>query len=98
MWMGRMDLGEVGGGVEQCYKNNCTKTQRTNKSDRGRKGSKKKENDPVSWCIPFKQALQRQKQADLCDFEASPVYIASSGPVSATQRDVALKISKSYIN
>jgi hypothetical protein len=35
--------------------------------------------------------LLRQKQADLCDFKDSPVYIMSSSPARATQRDPVSK-------
>ena len=40
---------------------------------------------------PFIPALRRQKQVDLCEFEASLVYIASSQTARATQRDPASK-------
>ena len=36
-------------------------------------------------------AFERQRQADLCKFEASLVYIASSGTTSATQRSSVSK-------
>jgi hypothetical protein len=33
----------------------------------------------VWWCTPLNPALRRQRQADLCEFEASLVYKSSSG-------------------
>jgi hypothetical protein len=32
------------------------------------------------WCTPLVPALRRQRQADLCEFKANLVYIASSRP------------------
>ena len=43
--------------------------------------------DAGSGSTPSIQALRRQKQADLCEFKASLVYITSSRIVRATQRD-----------
>jgi hypothetical protein len=37
-------------------------------------------------------ALNRQRQADLCDFEASLVYRASSRTAKATERNPVSKI------
>jgi hypothetical protein len=39
------------------------------------------------WHIPLIPALRRQKQMDLCKFEASLVYRVSSRTARATQRD-----------
>jgi hypothetical protein len=36
-------------------------------------------------------AFGRQKQADICEFEASLIYRASSGTARATQRNHVLK-------
>ena len=43
--------------------------------------------------MPLIPAFKRQRQVDLCEFEASLVYIATkqSGPI-ATQRTTGLKI------
>lgn len=46
-----------------------------------------KEDCWVWWSVPFLPALGRQRQAGLCEFEASFVYPGSSTPVKATQRD-----------
>ena len=44
------------------------------------------------WHTPLIPALRRQRQADLCEFEASLVYRASSRTGSkATQRNPILK-------
>jgi len=39
------------------------------------------------WCIPFVPVLQRQRQADLCEFEASLAYRAGSSIARATHRN-----------
>jgi hypothetical protein len=41
------------------------------------------------WCIPLTPALERQRQVDLCEFEASLVYRVSSRTARATQRNPA---------
>lgn len=38
--------------------------------------------------MPLIPALGRQKQADLCEFEASLIYIESSRTTRATQRNL----------
>jgi hypothetical protein len=42
-------------------------------------------------CTPLTPALRRQRQVDLCGFEASLVYRASSRTARATQRNPLLK-------
>ena len=37
--------------------------------------------------MPLNPALERQKQAELCEFKTSLVYRASSGTARATQRN-----------
>ena len=32
----------------------------------------------VWWCIPFNPVPERQRQVDLCNFEATLVYVVSS--------------------
>jgi hypothetical protein len=39
---------------------------------------KKQKSSQIWWHIPLIPAFGRQKQADLCDFEANMVYIMSS--------------------
>jgi hypothetical protein len=52
------------------------------------------------WYIPLiptrtpSPALGRQRQADLCEFKASFVYIVSSRTARAVQRDPVSKITK----
>jgi hypothetical protein len=49
----------------------------------------------VWWLTPLIPALAGQRQADLCELEASLVYISSSRITRATQqRDPVLKIRK----
>jgi hypothetical protein len=46
-------------------------------------------------CTPFIQVLQRQRQVDLCEFEASLVYKASPRePGFVTHRNPALITTK----
>jgi hypothetical protein len=40
---------------------------------------------------PLIPALGRQRQEDLCEFKASPVYRVSSRTARATQRNLVLK-------
>ena len=42
-------------------------------------------------CTPLIPALRKQKQVDLCEFEASLVYRMSPRTVMATQRTLVLK-------
>jgi hypothetical protein len=44
-------------------------------------------------CTPLIPVLQRQRQADLCELEASLVYISSSRLARATQRDPVITIT-----
>ena len=46
------------------------------------------------WYTSLVPALGRQRQGDLCEFEASLVYRASSRTARATQRNPVLKINK----
>lgn len=41
----------------------------------------------AQWFIPLMPALGRQRQEDLCKFEASLIYITSYRTARATQRD-----------
>jgi hypothetical protein len=41
--------------------------------------------------MPLIPALGRQRQADLCEFEASLIYRVSSWTAKATQRNLALR-------
>jgi hypothetical protein len=45
----------------------------------------------LRWCTPLIPALGRQKQEDLYEFEASPVYRISSRTARATQREAVSK-------
>jgi len=48
------------------------------------------------WChTPLIPALRRQRQVELCEFEASLLYKASSRTARATQTDPVLKNQKS---
>ena len=44
--------------------------------------------------MPLIPALGRQRQADLCEFKASLVYIVSSRPARATQGNPVLENKK----
>jgi hypothetical protein len=41
----------------------------------------------TKYCTPFVPVLRRQRQVDLCKFEANPVYRASSRTARATKRN-----------
>ena len=43
------------------------------------------------WHTPLIPTLRRQRQADLCEFEASLVYRVSSRTLSAIERDYVSK-------
>jgi hypothetical protein len=43
-----------------------------------------KQQSQEGWYMPLIPALRRQRQADLCEFKASLVYIASSRIAGAT--------------
>ena len=51
----------------------------------------KKEMIQMWWCIPLIPELQRQRQVDLCEFETSLVYRASSRIARATQKNPVSK-------
>ena len=44
--------------------------------------------------MPLVPVLGRQRQADLCEFEANPVYVVSFRTARATQRNPVLKKPK----
>ena len=48
--------------------------------------------------MPLIPALRRQRQLDLCEFEASLVYRVSSSTVKATQRNVVSKQTNKQTN
>jgi hypothetical protein len=50
------------------------------------------------WCTPFIPALGRQRQADLCEFDASLVYKVSFRTARATQRNPVYKNQKNQSN
>jgi hypothetical protein len=43
------------------------------------------------WCSSLLPALGRQRESDLCEFKASPVYNVNSRTVRATQRNPVSK-------
>ena len=49
----------------------------------------------VVYYAPLIPTLGRQRQVDFCEFEASMVYIVSSRPARATQRDPVSKQNQS---
>lgn len=49
-----------------------------------------KEQGQAWWCTPFIPALEKQRQVNLCEFKAIPVYIASSKITRATRRNPVL--------
>ena len=46
------------------------------------------------WCTPLIPALSKQRKVDLCEFETSLVYRASSRTARATQRSPVSKNKK----
>jgi hypothetical protein len=44
----------------------------------------------AKWWWPFIPALRRQRQTDLCEFNASLVYRANSRAARATERNLVL--------
>jgi hypothetical protein len=46
------------------------------------------------WCVPLIPALGRQRRVDLCEFEASLVFIVSSRTAKAIQRETLSQKSK----
>ena len=50
------------------------------------------------WHMLLIPALGRQKQANLCEFEASPVYRTSSKPARTTQRNLVPNNNRKAMN
>ena len=59
----------------------------------GKKLKLKKKNNSINWAVvaPLIPALRRQRQVDLCEFEASLVYGASSRTGSVATEKPCLK-------
>ena len=53
--------------------------------------TKNKVSSRAVWHTPLTPALERQRQADLCEFEGSLVYRVSSRTVRASQRNPVLR-------
>ena len=49
-------------------------------------------------CISLIPAFRRQRQSDLCEFEASLLYKVSSTTVKGTQRNLVLKNKNKQTN
>lgn len=50
----------------------------------------------LQWCLPLTPTLGRQRQAELCELQASLVYIVHSRTARATQCSLSPKTKKAF--